>query len=292
VLTSRAAGTVSRIFKRIGDPIRAGETLALVESRDASAIAADQSAASARVTLAARQLARERSLLAQGVSPRADYETAEANLAVARADAMRASAAAGATRVARDGRSVVVASPVSGRVTAAPANLGQFVSAETELFQSGRSQPSPDHGEPAVHGRCAACPCGDRVELSLADGQIIEGRVRSSTGVVDPDRAVRRWSSNQYRRVDAGTSQLRDPHLRQRWRRQGWRDGAARTRSRPSATERSCSSHGERLQGDQCGGRQPQRRTGCNRIWAEAGTPIATINAFLLKAELEKESAE
>src|SRR3546814_12151528 len=59
----------------------------------ASAIAADRSTAAARVTLASRQLARERTLLNQGVSPRADYETAEANLAVAQAEARQASAA-------------------------------------------------------------------------------------------------------------------------------------------------------------------------------------------------------
>src|SRR5215213_5066620 len=64
VLTARAPGTVTRIFKRIGDSVRAGETLALIESRDASQIAADRAAASARMSLAARQLARERSLLA------------------------------------------------------------------------------------------------------------------------------------------------------------------------------------------------------------------------------------
>ncbi|KIU01698.1 metal transporter, partial [Staphylococcus aureus] len=85
VLTARAAGTGSRILKRIGVPVRAGETIALLESRDASAIAADRGAAAARVTLAERQLAREKSLLDQGVSPRADYETAQANLAVAQA---------------------------------------------------------------------------------------------------------------------------------------------------------------------------------------------------------------
>src|SRR3546814_2945378 len=60
VLTARAAGTVTRIFKRIGDPVSAGATIALVESRDASAIAADRSTAAARVTLASRQLASER----------------------------------------------------------------------------------------------------------------------------------------------------------------------------------------------------------------------------------------
>jgi cobalt-zinc-cadmium efflux system membrane fusion protein len=47
VLTARG-GTVTRIFKRIGDPVRAGETIALLESRDASAIAADRGAAAAR----------------------------------------------------------------------------------------------------------------------------------------------------------------------------------------------------------------------------------------------------
>lgn len=83
VLTARAPGTVSRIMVRIGDLVRAGQTLALVESRDASQIAADRSAASARVTLAARQLERERGLLARR-HPRADYEAAQANLAVAR----------------------------------------------------------------------------------------------------------------------------------------------------------------------------------------------------------------
>lgn len=60
VLTARAPGTVTRIFKRIGDTVQAGEAIALVESRDASAIAADRGTAAARATLAARQLAARR----------------------------------------------------------------------------------------------------------------------------------------------------------------------------------------------------------------------------------------
>lgn len=186
VLTARAPGTVVRIFKRIGDPVRLGETLALVESRDASSIAADRSAAAARVQLATKQLAREKSLLAQGVSPRADYETAEASLAVAQADLRRATGAIGAARVASDGRSVAIVSPVAGRLTAMKANLGQFVAAETELFRVADPQrlqitasiPAADAGR--IHA-------GDRVELSTSDGRTIEGRVRSDTGVVDPD---------------------------------------------------------------------------------------------------------
>ncbi|OJW66416.1 MAG: efflux transporter periplasmic adaptor subunit [Sphingomonadales bacterium 63-6] len=186
VLTARAEGTITRIFKRIGDPVRAGEALALVESRDASSIAADRDAASARVTYAQRELAREKSLFDQGVSPRADYDAAEAALAVAQADARRASAAAGAVRLAGDGRSISVVSPISGRVTAATANLGQFVSSEVELFRVAdpRRVQIAASLPPIDAGRVRA---GDRVELSTNDGQKVEGRVRSATGVVDPN---------------------------------------------------------------------------------------------------------
>ncbi|RZJ78388.1 MAG: efflux RND transporter periplasmic adaptor subunit, partial [Brevundimonas sp.] len=52
VLTARAAGAVTQIFKRLGDPVRAGEALAIVESREAAQIAADRAVASARANLA------------------------------------------------------------------------------------------------------------------------------------------------------------------------------------------------------------------------------------------------
>jgi cobalt-zinc-cadmium efflux system membrane fusion protein len=124
--------------------------------------------------------------VAQGVSARADYETAQANLAVAQAEARRAAGAAGAVRLARDGRSVAVVSPITGRITALPANLGQFVPAETELvrvadprrIQITASLPVSD---------AARVRTGDKVELTSGDGGKIEGRVRSSTGVATAD---------------------------------------------------------------------------------------------------------
>ncbi|MDE2570772.1 MAG: efflux RND transporter periplasmic adaptor subunit, partial [Sphingomonadales bacterium] len=60
VLTARAAGAVTRIFKRLGDPVRAGEALAIVTSRDAAQIAADRTSAAAKATLASKNMARER----------------------------------------------------------------------------------------------------------------------------------------------------------------------------------------------------------------------------------------
>ena len=293
VLTARAPGTVSRIMVRIGDPVRAGQTLALVESRDASQIAADRSAASARVTLAARQLERERGLLAQGVTPRADYESAQANLAVAQADARRASAAAGAARVSGDGRSVAVVSPVSGRVTNAGANLGQFVAAETELFRV--ADPSrlqiTASVPPADAGRVRE---GDRVELTTTDGRTIEGRVRSATGVVDPQSRT----ATVVVTPTAGGSTLAPGQLVQaRILASG---GAAKSGVMvPQDAVQTLGSdsvvfvrtgQGFRAQRVQIGSRSGGMVAITGGL--AAGTQIAITNAFLLKAEIEKESAE
>lgn len=293
VLTARAPGTVARIFKRIGDPVQAGETIALVESRDASSIAADQSAAAARVTLAERQLARERGLLNQGVSPRADYETAEANLAVAQADARRASAAVSAARVSRDGRSVAVVSPVTGRVTAAPANLGQFVAAETELFrvadprriQITVSLPAIDAGRVRT---------GDRVELAVSDGRMIEGRVRSATGVVDPQS---RAATVVVEPVGDGSALAPGQLVQARIFASGEatsdgvmvpQDAVQTIGDRTVVFVRTGT--GFRAQTVQTGSRSGGLVAIVSGL--KAGTQIATTNAFLLKAELEKESAE
>lgn len=293
VLTARAAGTVTRIFKRIGDPVSAGETIALVESRDASAIAADRSTAAARVTLASRQLARERILLNQGVSPRADYETAEANLAVAQAEARQASAAASAAKVSRDGRSVAVISSISGRITSAPVNLGAFVQAETELFrvadprrlQIEASMPAAD---------ALRVKAGDRVELTTNNGQKVEGQVRSATGVVDPQTR----QATVVVTPSGGGGLIAPGQLVQARIFASGGDAASGVNVPQDAVQtlgdRSVvfvrTRQGFKAQTVRVG----TRSGGMVEIASglPANTVIATTNAFLLKAELGKESAE
>lgn len=293
VLTARAPGVVTRIFKRIGDPVEPGETVALVESRDAASISADRAAAAARVTLAHRRLAREGQLLEQGVSPREDYEEAQAALAVAQADAQRAIASAAGARVTRDGRSVAVVSPIAGRVTAAAANLGQYVSAEVELFRIAdpRRLLITASLSPAEAQRVRA---GDRAELLLAEGRTIEGRVRSATGVVDPlSRAVtaiiepvavheplmpgQLMRARIYASAGAATDTVMVPQ-----------DAVQTAGDRTVVFVRTRA--GFKAQGVQVG----RASGGLVAITSglKAGTPIATTNAFLLKAELEKETAE
>ena len=186
VLTARTGGAVTRIYKRLGDPVRAGEPLAIVESGDAAQIAADRTVAAARAALAQKTLAREKRLFEQRVSARQDYEQAQAEAVAANAEAHRAMAAAGAANVSADGRGVVVASPISGRITAAAVSLGAFVQPETELFRI--ADPKLIQVEAAISGADAPrIGPGDRAVLETADGRAIEGKVRSVTPGLNPE---------------------------------------------------------------------------------------------------------
>jgi len=135
-------------------------------------------------------LAREKRLFEQRVSARQDYEQAEAEAAAANAEATRARAAAGAANVTADGRGVVVASPISGRVTASSVSLGAFVQPETELFRI--ADPRLIQVEASISSADAPrIAPGDRAVVETADGRTIEGRVRSITpGLSQETRAA------------------------------------------------------------------------------------------------------
>lgn len=184
LVTARAGGAVTRINVRLGDPVRAGQALAVVESREAAQIAAERSAAVAKATLAERNLAREKSLYEQRVSPRMDYETAQAEAAAASAEARRARAAAAGANVTGDGRGVVLTSPISGRVTAMTASLGAYVSPETELFRVA------DPGRVQIEASLPAADAGrvqpgDRARVEMSDGRVLDASVRSVTPGLD-----------------------------------------------------------------------------------------------------------
>lgn len=291
VLTARAAGSVTRILKRLGDPVRAGEALAIVQSREASQIAADRSVASARAALAHTRLARERSLYDQRVSPRMDLEQAQAEAVAADAEARRAQAAGSAAGVTADGRGVVVTSPISGRITSAPASLGAFVQPDTELFRV--ADPSQIQVEAAVSSADAPrIASGDRAVLELPDGRSLEARVRAVTPALDPT------SRTATAVLDVGPSALQPGQ-------------SARVRIFPKVASASSAIVVPEEAIQTVGGRtvvfmrtpqgfKPQpvrvgvRSAGRAEIVSglQPGSQIATRNAFLLKAELGKGEGE
>jgi cobalt-zinc-cadmium efflux system membrane fusion protein len=177
VVTAHAAGTIVRLARQLGDAVRVGETLALVESREAAAMAAEQSVATSKADLARSQLAREQELYNQRVTPRQDLERAQAELAVAEAEVRRAREAAAASHVTEDGR-IAVVSPLGGRITAMRAALGTFVQPDTELFRI--ADPRFVQIEAAVTAMDAnRIAIGDTAKITTPSGALLNATVRS-----------------------------------------------------------------------------------------------------------------
>jgi cobalt-zinc-cadmium efflux system membrane fusion protein len=184
IVTARAPGTVTRLDKRLGDDVAAGEVLAIVESREAAAMAAERATAESKVALARSILQREQGLYEQKVTPRQDLETAQAELAVAEAEAARARAAATAAGVTADGKSLALTSPIAGRITSARTALGAYVEPETELFRVADPRfVVIEAAVPVLDARRIAV--GDRAEIGTSSGTPLRAVVSSMTPTVD-----------------------------------------------------------------------------------------------------------
>ena len=185
-LTARADGAVTRIFKRLGDPVGAGETVALLESREAAAIMAERAAAQARATAASARLSREQRLFNAKITARQDLEAARAENAQAQAELRRTEAAVRAAGVTPDGRHLAVRSLIGGRITKVDAELGAFASAGTELFEV--ANPRSVQIEAAVPAAEAQrIRPGDPAVVELPGGATLAATVRSSTPSLDPE---------------------------------------------------------------------------------------------------------
>lgn len=186
LLTARADGAVVRISKRLGDPVGAGETVALIESRDAAGFVAARNAAAARASAARAAAARERRLFDARITARQDLEAANAASAEAQAELQRAETALRATGVTGDGRYLAVRSPIAGRITEADTQLGAYVTAGAELFNladPGRIQ--IDAAVPSMDAQ--RIRPGDRAVVELPGGGTADVTVRSVTPALNPE---------------------------------------------------------------------------------------------------------
>lgn len=183
VIVSRAAGTVQRIQRRLGDVVRVGDVLAMVDSPDAAAMTAERKVAQAKADLARKTYEREASLFQQGVTPRQEMEAAKAALDVAQAEALRAATVAQSAHLASDGRSVAVVSPIAGKITAQSVTLGAFVAPQAELFRvAGLGAVQVEAAVTAADtNRIAA---GSDATILLANGSPLPARVQAVTPTV------------------------------------------------------------------------------------------------------------
>ena len=292
-IDARASGVVRSVGKTLGDYVRQGETVARIESADAAALASQLSAARARVTELSSAYEREQRLFDANVTARQDLEAARANLDVARSELNRAQAAVAAAGVSGDGRSLAVTSPLAGQVTAAPIVLGSFVGAGEELYRV--VNPNGLQIEVALPSQDASrIQPGDEAAVIVGDGREIGARVRSVTPSLDPES---RSATAVLSLTRAIPGLQPGAFLQARIRPSGEVD-----QSRIAVPENAVqvlegrdvvfvrTQRGFQAREVETGSRSAGMVTILSGL--EPGQQIAIDNAFLLKAELEKEGAE
>ncbi len=137
----RVAGRVVQVDVNIGDQVKRGAPLVVLESVDVGRARADAIAAQARLKVARRAAERARMLRDEGISSERSVEQAEGALEVARAEvaAVRARLAAygvGRSTASRSGvASVVLTSPIAGTVVARSVHVGQWVEPSTTIVE-------------------------------------------------------------------------------------------------------------------------------------------------------------
>jgi len=184
VVAASIGGRVVSLTRNLGQSVRQGDTLAVIQSREAASLKAEVEAAQARAALARSNLDREQRLFAERVSPKQDLIAArtaaiEANIALRLAQQQLGATGGGGGALNR----IAVRAPISGQIIARPALLGQAVDANAELFRVANlsrvtvaaSLSPPDASKIGV---------GSRVEVSAA-GRRQEGRVTFVSPVLD-----------------------------------------------------------------------------------------------------------
>ncbi|WP_267349832.1 efflux RND transporter periplasmic adaptor subunit [Sphingomonas sp. GM_Shp_2] len=184
VVSAAIGGRVVSLTRNLGQPVGRGDTIAIIESREAASLRAEIEAAQARAALAQSNLRREQRLFAERVSPEQDLVAArtaatEANISL-RLARQQLSATGGSGGAFNR---IAVRSPIAGQVIARSATLGQTVAADAELFRVANLSKATITMSliPADAGRIRP---GARVEVT-APGRRQEARVTFVSPVLD-----------------------------------------------------------------------------------------------------------
>ncbi len=140
-VTARSAGVITKVTKTLGARVKAGEVLAVMESRDLLSLRATQRSAKQQLSLAHSTLKREERLWREKVSPEQDYLNAKAiydDAAIRYSEATQMIKSLGGISTTNannlDAKSYIRA-PISGTIIDLKAQPGQSVSPDTMLFQ-------------------------------------------------------------------------------------------------------------------------------------------------------------
>lgn len=135
-VSAAIGGRVVALHRNLGQSVGRGQTLAVIESREAAQLQGEVQAARAQLALANSNLAREERLFAQRVSPEQDViaartAAAEARIAYQLAQQQVSAAGGGGGQLNR----ISITAPIAGQVIARSVVLGQTVAADAELYR-------------------------------------------------------------------------------------------------------------------------------------------------------------
>lgn len=135
-LYAKVPGRIESLQAQVGDKVKAGQLLAVIEHKEiawqAKASQAALQVARANLDGARLEFGRVQALFKGGAAPQAQLDGAKVRLALAEAQTAQAEAAAGlASQNVENAR---VESPISGTITRRPVNVGAQVGPQTALF--------------------------------------------------------------------------------------------------------------------------------------------------------------
>ena len=204
-VSAAIGGRIVALNRNLGQSVGRGQTLAIIESREAAQLQGEVEASRARLALANSNLAREERLFAQRVSPEQDVIAArtaatEARIANQLARQQVSAAGGGGGQLNR----IAIAAPISGQVISRSVVLGQTVAADAELYRVANlsSVSLSLNLQPADAGRIRP---GATVSVS-APGRQATGKVSFISPALDP--ATRHWPARLSRIAIAGTRRV------------------------------------------------------------------------------------
>ena len=134
-VTPRVGGTVREVKKQLGDVVKKGDVLAILDSRELAEMQRDAAATKERLELAEANFARQEQLWKEKISAEKDFLAARQALAEAkiefRAASQKLAAGAGARSV---GGGLVLTAPLDGTIVERHAVVGEVLSDEKLAF--------------------------------------------------------------------------------------------------------------------------------------------------------------
>lgn len=139
VIAAPIEGRIVALTRNLGDTVRRGETLAVIESREAASLQAEVEKARSRLKLARATLNRDLALNKRGFRSSQELEISQAAFEQAQTDLHMATQQLAASGVrGGDFNRITITAPIAGRVIARSAVLGQVFmtdAPDTELFR-------------------------------------------------------------------------------------------------------------------------------------------------------------